>query len=561
MNRGKSSAIQPQDLVENGRRTFLRGLGVAAATTAVAGTGALHPAVAEASAPQTQASGSGRAQRSFLIRNMAAGQELQVPTPAEINNGDERRYPNFIGNFSKGLPHNSIGEVDTDAYQTYLAAIQSPTSANFESVPLGGTVKLVNPLAGVAFDLEGTDSHQLAIPPAPAVAGQARADEMVELYWMALCRDVNFTDYASSPLAQAAAAELSSLSGFGGPRIGGNVTAQTLFRGFTADNVIGPYVSQLFQTPFSYGQYGLSGQVTTYQPDIDYLTTQAEWLACQNGQGPFVTNQIDPQTRHYRNGRDLAVYVHVDHICEAFYNAALRLYESGAPANPGNPYVSLTKQAPFGTFGEPHFLAMNGEMAVPALKAVWYSKWFVHRALRPEAYGGLVHMNKTGQAKYPLHPDVLGSKALQQTFAKYGTYLLSSAFPEGCPQHPSYAQGHGSVSGACATILKAAFDGSVQMNTLQNGGIVVSSEDGLSLVPYTGADANQMTVNGEINKVASNIGLARNFANVHWRSDYIQGLKLGEAVAISILRDESGVYGENFSGFQIKKFDGTTITI
>ena len=107
-----------------------------------------------------------------------------------------------------------LADVYKRQYQIYLAAIQSPSSESFEAVPLGGNVKFVNPLAGVAFELEGTDSHQLAIPPAPAVAGQARADEMVELYWMALCRDVNFTDYASAPLAQAAASELSSLTGF-----------------------------------------------------------------------------------------------------------------------------------------------------------------------------------------------------------------------------------------------------------------------------------------------------------------------------------------------------------
>lgn len=80
------------------------------------------------------------------------------------------------------------------------------------------------------------------------------------------------------------------------------MTARTLFRGFTPDDVIGPYVSQLFITPFSYGQFALSGQVSTYQPNIDYLTTQSEWLACQNGEGPFGSNEPDPQPRCYRNG-------------------------------------------------------------------------------------------------------------------------------------------------------------------------------------------------------------------------------------------------------------------
>lgn len=47
-------------------------------------------------------------------------------------------------------------------------------------------------------------------------------------------------------------------------------------------------------------------------------------------------------------GRDLAAYVHADHICEAFYNATLRLYGNGAPQNAGI-YIKLTKQAAFST--------------------------------------------------------------------------------------------------------------------------------------------------------------------------------------------------------------------
>jgi hypothetical protein len=81
------------------------------------------------------------------------------------------------------------------------------------------------------------------------------------------------------------------------------------------------------------------------------------------------------------------------------------------------------------------------------------------------------------------------------------------------------------------------------------------------LISYSGSDANELTVNGEINKLASNIGIARNFAGVHWRTDYSDALKLGEAIALSILMDQSGVYSETFSGFTITKFDGTTVTV
>ena len=207
---------------------------------------------------------------------------------------------------------------------------------------------------------------------------------------------------------------------------------------------------------------------------------------------------------------------------------------------------------------------MMGEVAVRALKAAWYAKWFVHRALRPEAFGGLVHMTKSGPARYPLHSDVLNSVALASIFAqKPHTYFLPQAFPEGSPQHPSYQAGHATMAGACATILKAAFDGSVLYTELpRNGAIVTASQDGTALVPYTGSGAGRITVNGEINKLASNIGQARDFAGIHWRSDSDHGMLLGEAVALSILSDQSNNYtGEDFEEFTITKFDGTTVTV
>ena len=224
--------------------------------------------------------------------------------------------------------------------------------------------------------------------------------------------------------------------------------------------------------------------------------------------------------------------------------------------NPGNPYNTSRTQTGFGTFGPPHFASLLAEVATRALKAVWYQKWFVHRTLRPEEFGGLVHFTANGTSKYPLHSDVLNSQALAKTFAGTGSYFLPQAFPEGCPQHPSYGAGHATVAGACVTVLKAFFD--------ENHGIsepVVASGDGLSLVPYAGSDSSRITVGGELNKLAANIGVGRNHAGVHWRSDYQASLLLGEAVAISILRDQNGCYNEPLAGLSFTKFDGSTITI
>ncbi|HWH68417.1 MAG TPA: hypothetical protein VNT26_03490, partial [Candidatus Sulfotelmatobacter sp.] len=123
-----------------------------------------------------------------------------------------------------------------------------------------------------------------------------------------------------------------------------------------------------------------------------------------------------------------------------------------------------------------------------------------------------------------------------------GSYLLPMAFAEGCPLNPAYGQGHATVTAACVTILKAWSDGSVRIVDLFQP--VQADEDGSSLVPYKGADADQMTVKGELNKLASNIAQSRCMAGVHWRSDATESYKLGEEVAISVLRDQKKTYNE-----------------
>jgi hypothetical protein len=374
---------------------------------------------------------------------------------------------------------------------------------------------------------------------------------------MALCRDINLTQYGNEPLTQAAIAELNSLQAFHGPK---PVTPQNLFRGFTPGDVIGPYVSQFLLQPFSYGAIPIQQLFTTYVPNLDYMTDQASWLAVQNGQGPFAQNLIDANPQYMRNGRGLGAYVHIDVLFEAYFNACLVLVDRGAPLDANHPYAGSRTQAGFGTFGAPHLKTIVAEVSQRALKAVWYAKWFVHRHLRPEEYGGLVHMTKTHQANYPIHSDVLNSDAVARTFAKHGTYFLPHAFPEGCPQHPSYGSGHATVAGACTTIVKAWFDDLAPLSAIPSLQLLQTSEDGLSLVPYSGSDAAQMTIGGEMNKVAANIAIGRNHAAVHWRYDYVDSVILGEAVAMSMLRNVAHCWNESFAGFSFTKFDGTRVT-
>src|SRR4051812_11644036 len=103
------------------RRRFLGGLGGVAAAVAggVAGVPALEPqASAQELGELTEAVGavpsSGRLRRkhAWQLRKEAADFWMGRPVLSHLTNGDETRYPNHIGNYSKSLPHNSFGEVD-----------------------------------------------------------------------------------------------------------------------------------------------------------------------------------------------------------------------------------------------------------------------------------------------------------------------------------------------------------------------------------------------------------------------------------------------------------------
>src|SRR6185295_13748374 len=115
--------------------------------------------------PLTGEANVGRTEKSFQYRVRAAQIRRDAPHPQHRNNGDEARYHNRIGNYSKGLPHNEFGEVSSSAYAAFLKAIQTGSPADFENIPLGGPRLQTSPQAGYAMDLEGLDAQAVTAPP------------------------------------------------------------------------------------------------------------------------------------------------------------------------------------------------------------------------------------------------------------------------------------------------------------------------------------------------------------------------------------------------------------
>jgi len=594
-----------------------------------------------------------RADSSETLRKERAEIMRRQGVPKQLCNRDEEKYQQegsefknrFIASYTKGFKHNSYGEIEDPAhYCALLRALVSGEPSDFESLTLGCSsgsssgdsegskrfniqaelattnsrqIKQVNPQAALAFDLQGIDSHQaeifdwgrrqgsqvarIAFPPAPRFEDAEEIAEIAENYWMALLRDVNFTQYEKSNptlptgvtvTPQQAADSLTEFVKFNfkGPLEGARVTTHALFRGITKGDLIGPYISQFLLHPIPYGAQRIDSRIKTVAPE-DYMTRFSDWLEVQNGCKPSNGNDCGTgEFLYIRNGRDLGQYVHVDLPYQAYYNACLLLLGVsgegalsdcavnggfGAKVDDENIYKESKTQQGFVTLGPANIKVLLAEVTTRALKAMWYQKWVVHRRFRPEAFGGRIHVHKrsTGSKKYLFHPDafaLLESNVLPEIVKhnrrfngpdEEDSYLLPMAFAEGSPLHPAYGAGHAVIAGACVTILKAWFRGE---NTFEELKIrpKVASEDGKLLIDYPGSDddAKKMTINSELDKLASNISIGRDFAGVHWRSDYTWSLRLGEAIAVWLLCDQRRTFNEDFK-LTLTTFDNYIITI
>ena len=311
------------------RRKFLEYLG---GTTGVALASGASPLI-QAVTPDTQSASTSRptrAEQAYQIRVYLGLAREKCSAAAHPVNGDEDRYPGKIASYSKGLPHNKLGEVHPDAYDTYVACCSQPANhLTSKTSSWAVIVKLTNPQAGLASEMEGSDSHAMTQPPAPAFSSAEEAAEIAENYWMALARDVSFTEYETNPLTVAAAADLSRFSDLRVPKTGGRVTPATLFRGLTPGDVTGPYISQFLWLETPFGAETIDRRMRTTAAGIDYMTNYFDWLGrAGRGRDPDRI-QLDPTPRYIRNGRDLGEWVHIDVLFQAYFNAFLILVRLG----------------------------------------------------------------------------------------------------------------------------------------------------------------------------------------------------------------------------------------
>jgi len=466
--------------------------------------------------------------------------------------------------------------------------------------------------AGNTYDLEGPDAQAVTMPPAPEVGSVELIAEMGEVYAQALLRDIPFTAIVDCSGASPCTAcgdsapvevsevldELNKLDWFSSDdccklspdevkRKRGEITGQNAFRGITPGDNIGPYISQFLLAGneglgaihgrsdgyIAYGSIRVDQRVRYATPCDDHMTNWDEWFDVQQGADLRGMESYDsePDFRFITTPRDLATYVHHDALYEAYLNACLIMLGEGTPFDPDLPFQvadHIDHQQAFAHFGGPHILSLVTEVATRALKAVRFQKFNVHRRMRPEVLAArltkykALNVSELDTMVEGLKPilDMVNGVNPADPNCPDGNYLLPMAFCEGSPMHPAYGAGHATVAGACVTILKAFFDHKHPLTLAgSDNQAFVPDASGLNLDTIN-VVGGTLTVEGELNKLASNIAIGRDWAGVHYFTDYIESLRMGEQIAIGILEEQKLTFGENFS-MTVPLYDGGSIRI
>lgn len=253
-----------------------------------------------------------------------------------------------VAKFGKSLPHDGeTGLPTTEAYDALVEATETGGEATaYRDIPQAydgssGTDSrpLVQPETAWTYQAEGGSTAQLRIAVPPAFDDPATGAEMVELYWRALTRDVNFYDYEDDDEIASAAVELDELDAYNGPGADGKVTPDNVFRGVTPGATTGPYVSQFLWKDRELGGGVEDQKIEVLAKDDDYVTDVDDWLAVQRGRVPK-TNEFSDEPRYVITGRDMCERVHDDPPFRQIQKAAqVLIFTMNAPLDPSIPYT------------------------------------------------------------------------------------------------------------------------------------------------------------------------------------------------------------------------------
>ena len=479
--------------------------------------------------------------------------------------------------FSKTLFHEANGMVLKSDIKKVVKCLKG-TSDDLNNIPLHGSSvrKFEGIVAGNSINHMDINRQSPPTVTPYDVDSKKSIFEIMEVYGMSTLRDVPFE--TSDPKKTSLLTALNDTA-FDESRTApieeeeSTITEKSLLRGNGKDELVGPYVSQLLYLPFNYGNLTID-QKFKVEDDQSDSTTLVKWYEIQNGITPGGVNDSG-QFKYIYTPRVLGSVVHNDPLYQFYYNAALIMYQNGCVPES---WESDTTTAWTST-GPPDILAALAHVSLGALRVAWHNKW-KYMVIRPEVMAYRIHHgllvdtdipDKTPGYRTMLNNIPATSFTFLDTYVKpdANTYLLKGQYPEGSPTHPSFPAGHAVVAGACVTVLKAmvkCHEGTDKIKWIAEPRTDAKhSLDGDVLVTYSEGDESKMTLVGELNKLASNVALGRDWAGVHYRADGDKGLLLGEKYAIGYLQMKAREYYESknsmFNGWTLEKFSGELVKV
>lgn len=349
--------------------------------------------------------------------------------------------------FKKGIEqdskHETIDEFAEELLSAYLESDVYPSS------------KLTENRKFVSLDVTQNLKYQIA-PPPPEIDSKVLADDYIKIMELALKRVSNE-----------------------------ELPEELTLESIKSDVNIGAYTSSFKSLLLEVGTeaYGLS---------------EEEYLKIQNG---GVVKEIGTQKpKSIKTYGDLAAFVHNDK--DQLYQHMYFLFRSKTGHHPqfhsdnNDAFHNFVNSAPYACY-------LMSKVLYDSLRFAWVSK-YKYMMIRPEVYGNILEVTpeRLSNADY-----IKESEVGKKYYEKFKTFRLALAYPEGSPQHPSYPQGHQSVSTGQAIVLKYLLDTDQEIK-------------------------EGYTVQDEINKMMDVVALGRVVAGVHYHCDYYDVIKAAEKNAV-----------------------------
>jgi hypothetical protein len=238
-------------------------------------------------------------------------------------------------------------------------------------------------------------------------------------------------------------------------------------------------------------------------------------------------------SRYILTGRDLAWATHTDNLLDFFWN--LRIFFS---------HLKIPLRSNFE--GESCLLEIQLILSAVTRKALLGTELVQPSASipSPEAYGQEIARTFFDRGSSKISDDLLQNRLMALLKSHQGNYLLSQVYPTEAHTFPSKTA---IVTGACVTVLKFFYQTSTPLP------IYEPSPDGARLI----LTPRKTTVGAELDQLSFNIGLGRCWAGLNYPIDIIEGLKMGQQIALRYLESKIVHKGPTL----VPLYNGKSLTI